>query len=175
MGALLDGIPESAVIGVSLIGGGGVGAATVVAIFISNLPEGLSSAVGMKGAGRSARYVFGVWGGIALASGLAALAGYLSGSALGPAGVAVLTAIAGGAILAMLTDTMIPEAVEGDAQRHRPDRRRGLPRGVRPRPAGGLTWRAARLPRSGSGRSSGWGSSWISMCPSAELAEVVPG
>lgn len=113
VGALLDGIPESAVIGVSLLGGGGVGTATVLAIFISNLPEGLSSAAGMKRAGRSAGYVFGVWGGIALASGLAALAGYLGGEVLGATGTAALTALAGGAILAMLTDTMIPEAVEG--------------------------------------------------------------
>ncbi len=113
VGALLDGIPESAVIGVSLLGGGGVGIATVIAIFISNLPEGLSSAAGMKKSGRSARYVFGVWGGIALASGVAAVAGYLGGSALGATGVAVLTALAGGAILTMLIDTMIPEAVEG--------------------------------------------------------------
>lgn len=113
VGALLDGIPESAVIGVSLLGGGGVGLATVGAIFISNLPEGLSSAVGMKRAGRTGRYVFGVWGGIALASGVAAVGGYLGGSALGATGVAAVTAVAGGAILAMLTDTMIPEAVEG--------------------------------------------------------------
>lgn len=113
VGALLDGVPESAVIGVSLLGGGGVGLATVAAIFISNLPEGLSSAVGMKRAGRSAAYVFGVWGAIALASGVAALAGYLGGEALGGTGIAALTALAAGAILAMLTDTMIPEAVEG--------------------------------------------------------------
>ena len=112
-GALLDGVPESAVIGVGLLGGGGVGIATVAAIFVSHLPEGLSSAAGMKRAGRGAGYVFGIWGGIAVVSGVAALAGYLGGSALGATGVAVVTAVAGGAILAMLTDTMIPEAVEG--------------------------------------------------------------
>ncbi len=113
VGALLDGVPESAVIGVSLLGGGGVSAATVAAIFVSNLPEGLSSATGMRRAGRSARYVFGIWGGIALASGAAAVAGNLGGQALGATGTAVVTAVAAGAVLAMLTDTMIPEAVEG--------------------------------------------------------------
>ena len=113
VGALLDGIPESAVIGISLLGGAGVGVATVVAIFISNLPEGLSSAAGMKRAGRSAAYVFGVWSAIAVLSGLAALLGYAGGEALGDTGVAALTALAAGAILAMLTDTMIPEAVSG--------------------------------------------------------------
>ena len=65
VGALLDGIPESIVIGVSMIGGGAVSAVAVVAIFLSNIPEGLSSASGMKKAHRSATYIFGVWGGIA--------------------------------------------------------------------------------------------------------------
>lgn len=69
IGALLDGIPESVVIGVSLLSGSGVSAVTVAAVFLSNVPEGLSSAAGMKKAGRSARYIFGVWGGIAVASG----------------------------------------------------------------------------------------------------------
>lgn len=112
LGALLDGIPESLVLGISLLGGGGVSAAVVTAVFISNLPEGLSSAAGMKKAGRSAGYVFGVWGTIAIVSALAAPAGYLLlGSA--PAGViAAITAVAGGAILTMIADTMIPEAFE---------------------------------------------------------------
>lgn len=65
MGALLDGIPESIVIGLSLLNGGAVSSVAVVAVFISNIPEGLSSAAGMRQAGRSARYMFGIWGGIA--------------------------------------------------------------------------------------------------------------
>lgn len=75
VGALLDGIPESIVIGLSMLGGRGVSIVAVAAIFLSNIPEGLSSAAGMKRAGRSARYIFGIWGGIALASGVAALLG----------------------------------------------------------------------------------------------------
>lgn len=112
IGALLDGVPESLVLGISLLGGGGVSTAVVAAVFISNLPEGLSSAAGMKKAGRGPGYVFGVWGTIAITSALAATAGYLLlGTA--PGGViAVITAIAGGAILTMIADTMIPEAFE---------------------------------------------------------------
>jgi ZIP family zinc transporter len=112
VGALLDGVPESVVLGVSLLGGGGVGVGVLVAVFISNVPEGLSSAAGMKRAGRSARYVFGVWGGIALASGLAALLGNLLLRGASPATTAVITAVAAGAILTMIADTMIPEAFE---------------------------------------------------------------
>lgn len=85
---------------------------TVTAIFLSNLPEGLSSAAGMKAAGRSKLYIFGVWTGIALISAVAAWSGYVVFQHF-PAGViAATTAVAAGAILAMLADTMIPEAFE---------------------------------------------------------------
>ncbi|MXP64682.1 ZIP family zinc transporter [Roseomonas sp. M0104] len=112
VGALLDGIPESVVIGVSLLGGAGVSISTVAAVFLSNMPEGLSSAAGMRRAGRPASYVFGVWGGIALASGLAALIGNLALADAPPEVTAATNAVAAGAILAMLADTMIPEAFE---------------------------------------------------------------
>jgi ZIP family zinc transporter len=112
VGALLDGIPESIVIGLSMLGGGAVSMVAVGAIFLSNVPEGLSSAAGMKKAGRSPAYVFGIWGGIALASGVASLVGYTVFQQFSPEVVAATTAVAAGAILAMLVDTMIPEAFE---------------------------------------------------------------
>jgi ZIP family zinc transporter len=89
-----------------------VSAAIVAAVFISNVPEGLSGAAGMKKAGRSATYVFGVWTAIAVASGLAALLGYLALGGASPQVTSVITAVAAGAILTMLADTMIPEAFE---------------------------------------------------------------
>jgi ZIP family zinc transporter len=112
LGALLDGIPESIVIGLSLLKGGAVSLVAVGAIFLSNLPEGLASSAGMKKAGRSARYVFGVWGGIAVTSGIASLVGYAAFRYAAPMVVAATTATAAGAVLAMLVDTMIPEAFE---------------------------------------------------------------
>lgn len=112
VGALLDGVPESIVIGVSLIGGGGVSLVAVIAVFLSNVPEGLSSAAGMKQAGRSAGYVFGIWAGIALLSGLASLIGYTVFSGFSQPVIAATMAVAAGAILAMIADTMIPEAFD---------------------------------------------------------------
>lgn len=112
VGALLDGIPESIVIGLSMLKGGTVSTVAVIAIFLSNIPEGLSSAAGMKKAGRSAAYIFGVWGAIAVASGIASLVGYTVFRGCSAGIVAATTAIAAGAILSMLVDTMIPEAFE---------------------------------------------------------------
>jgi ZIP family zinc transporter len=112
VGALLDGVPESVVLGVGLLAGGSVSLPVLAAVFISNVPEGLSSAAGMKRSGRSAGYVFGVWGGIAAVSGLAALLGYVALDSAPPELIAVITAVAAGAILTMIADTMIPEAFE---------------------------------------------------------------
>ena len=61
LGAMLDGIPESAAIGVSLIGGGSVGVAVVIAVFLSNIPESLSASMGMKRDGRSNGYILRLW------------------------------------------------------------------------------------------------------------------
>ena len=112
IGALLDGIPESAAIGISLIEGNGVGIALVVAVFLSNVPEGLSSAAGMKRAGRSRTYVLGLWGAVMLASTLAAMFGYLFLAGASGDVVAAIQAFAAGAILTMLASTMMPEAYE---------------------------------------------------------------
>ncbi len=112
IGALLDGIPESAAIGISLIEGGGVGVALVAAVFLSNVPEGLSSAAGMKRAGRSPAYVLGLWGAVTLASTLASLLGYLFLAGASGNVVAGIQSFAAGAILTMLASTMMPEAYE---------------------------------------------------------------
>ncbi|MEU0154676.1 ZIP family metal transporter [Micromonospora fulviviridis] len=112
VGALLDGVPESVVIGASLLAGGPVSLVTVLAVFLSNVPEGLSSAAGMRQAGRTRRYVFLLWTAIALVSGVAALAGYTLLGGAPPAVLATITALAAGAILAMITDTMVPEAFD---------------------------------------------------------------
>ncbi|MEJ7725536.1 MAG: ZIP family zinc transporter [Actinomycetes bacterium] len=112
LGAMLDGIPESAVIGVSLVAGNGVGLPVVVAVFLSNVPEALSATSGLRKAGHSARWVLSLWLAVALVSAAAAAAGYglLGGAA--PATIAVVQAFAAGAILTMLADTMMPEAFE---------------------------------------------------------------
>jgi ZIP family zinc transporter len=114
IGALIDGIPESVAIGVSMVAGGAVSVVTVVAIFISNIPEGLASSAGMKAAGRSLSYIFSVWTAIGVAAGLAALLGYALFSHFSPDVNAVSLAVAAGAILAMLADTMIPVAFHED-------------------------------------------------------------
>ncbi len=114
-GAALDGIPESAVLGVSLVAGSGVSVAVLVAILISNVPEALASTTDLAAAGRSRAWILTVWVVIAVVSGLVAA---ISFSLLGKADreiIAFIEAFAAGAILTMLADDMIPDAfVDGD-------------------------------------------------------------
>jgi len=115
LGAVLDGIPESMAIGVSLLQGGGVSVAVVVAVFLSNVPESLSAATGMR-ATRSPGWIRRLWLAVAVVSAVAAGLGY---AVLGDAStewVAGIQAFAAGAILTMLADTMIPEAFEAEGR-----------------------------------------------------------
>lgn len=112
IGALMDGIPESAAVGISLLGGGEISAALVVAVFLSNVPEGLSSASGMKRAGKSTRHILALWATVTIVSAIAALLGYLFLDGASENFVAAIQAFAAGAILTMLASTMMPEAYE---------------------------------------------------------------
>jgi ZIP family zinc transporter len=111
LGALLDGIPESAAIGISLLEGGGVSVAVVAAVFLSNVPESLSAATGLR-ATMSTRQILALWGGMALVSALAAALGHQLLGGASPDWVAGIQAFAAGAILTMLADTMFPEAFD---------------------------------------------------------------
>lgn len=113
LGALIDGVPESIVIGTSLLAGGAIGWVAVAAVFLSNIPEGLSSAAGARSEGKSPTFTFALWGGITLAAGLSSFAGYTVFAGATPEVLAAVQGVAAGAILAMIIDTMAPEAFEG--------------------------------------------------------------
>lgn len=112
LGALLDGIPESAAIGLTLLEGGGVGVAIVAAVFLSNVPESMSAAVGLRRAGRSPGWILGLWVAVAAVSAVAAAVGYGALQNADPVVIGSIQAFAAGAILTMLADTMMPEAFE---------------------------------------------------------------
>ena len=112
LGSVLDGIPESMVIGLTIFEGGAVGAAYLAAVFISNLPEAISSTSGLITSGWAKSRIMWMWIAIALVSGLASLAGYALFQHSPPSTVAFVDAFAAGAILTMLSQTMMPEAFE---------------------------------------------------------------
>ncbi|PSR18298.1 protein kinase [filamentous cyanobacterium CCP3] len=111
IGTLIDNIPEALVIGFHA-GTGHTGASFLMAVFISNIPEAMTSSIGMRQAGTSAQRILALWGGAVLLSGLMAMVGGLLVNIATDWMLAVAQATAGGAILAMIASTMMPEAYE---------------------------------------------------------------
>jgi ZIP family zinc transporter len=112
LGAVLDGVPESLVLGLSLLQGQGLSMTLLVAIFLSNIPEGMAASAGLEQQGRSRSAIVRMWLLVITVSALAAGLGFLLLDAASPLAVAVVQSFAGGAIIAMLADTMMPEAHE---------------------------------------------------------------
>jgi len=109
---ILDGIPESIVIGLGLFEAGSVSLAMLVAVFISNLPEAIAGSTGMKASGWSRKRINVLWSIIALVCAVATLAGYSLFTGASNQWLSFIQAFAGGAILMMLANSMIPEAYE---------------------------------------------------------------
>jgi ZIP family zinc transporter len=112
LGTVLDGIPESVVLGLTLLQGGSISVAMLAAVFISNLPEAVSATSGLAVAGWTRLHVILLWTLVLLVSALASLAGYGLFDSASPDAVAFVLSFAAGAILTMLADTMMPEAFE---------------------------------------------------------------
>ena len=112
LGIVLDGIPESAVIGLGLLEGTGVSVAVIAAVFLSNLPEAIAATTGLVSGGWKRGRIMALWVLVTLICGLASLLGYAVFDSASPGALAFVLAFAGGAILTMLADTMMPEAFE---------------------------------------------------------------
>jgi len=110
LGTVLDGVPESMVIGLTIYAGGEVGLAYLAAVLLSNLPEAISSTSGLVASGWRTQRIIGMWVAIAIVSGVASMAGYGLFQNSSPGVVAFVLTFAAGAILTMLADTMMPQA-----------------------------------------------------------------
>ncbi len=111
----LDGVPENLALGVSLAGTdeGITGViALLIAIFVSNFPESLVGAVAMRSEDRPKRFVIGIWTITAVVLTVAVVVGRAVGEGLSPGVLAFALSFAGGAVLASLADTLMPEAFE---------------------------------------------------------------
>jgi ZIP family zinc transporter len=109
---ILDGVPESIVIGLGIFEGGAVSLAMLVAVFISNLPEAIAGSTGMKASGWSRKKIILLWSFIALFCAVSTVAGFALFSGASDQWLSFIQAFAGGAILMMLANSMIPEAYE---------------------------------------------------------------
>jgi zinc transporter, ZIP family len=111
LGAFLDGIPEQTVLGIGIASGKGVGVGLLVAIFVSNLPEAIGSSSDMRAAGTGEPTVRRLWLAVAAICVGATLLGYAIADNVSGDVRAVVDGFAAGALLVMLIDSMIPEAV----------------------------------------------------------------
>ena len=109
---ILDGVPESMVIGIVMLEGGGVSWALLAAVFVSNVPEAITGTKGLQAGGRSRSWILLFWSAIALLCALCTVVGYAFFGNASNELLAFVQAFAGGAILMMLANTMIPEAFE---------------------------------------------------------------
>ncbi len=107
---ILDGIPENAALGISLQTSGTEALALLVGVFASNLPEALGGAVSMKDQGRTSGFAIVVWTVTAVVLVVAVVAGNAVLSGVGEESITILLAFAGGAVLASLADTLMPDA-----------------------------------------------------------------
>jgi ZIP family zinc transporter len=112
LGIILDGIPESTVIGLGILETGKVSFAMLIAVFISNLPEAIAGTAGMRIAGRKRSHIMLLWFVIMVVCTAATVAGYAFFGNASNFTLAFIQAFAAGAILTMLANTMIPEAYE---------------------------------------------------------------
>jgi zinc transporter, ZIP family len=111
LGAFLDGIPEQLVLGIGLASGAGVSVGLLAAIFVSNLPEAIGSSTEMRATGRAPRTIMRLWIAVAVICTLATVGGYAIADATGGELKAAIDGFAAGALLVMLIDSMIPQAV----------------------------------------------------------------
>ena len=117
LGVLLDGIPESLVLGATLIGGAGVSPSFFAAVAVSNFPEGLAGTRDLVDEGHQRGWVIGLWLAVVIVSGLAAAIGNAVLLDVGSKPLAFVQSFAAGAIITMLADTMFPEAFENGGDR----------------------------------------------------------
>lgn len=112
LGTVLDGIPESAVLGLTILQTGEIGISMLVAVFVSNLPEAVAASSDLLDDGWTRTRIITMWVAVAVVSALSASAGYALLDGASPSVTAFMLAFAGGAILAMLSTSMVPEAYE---------------------------------------------------------------
>ena len=110
LGTVLDGVPESFVMGLALIEGGDEALGLIMAVFISNLPEAIGATSSLARSGWSKLRIMAMWAGIAAITAISSTLGYAFFDAAAGQTGARIEGFAAGAILAMLATTMIPES-----------------------------------------------------------------
>jgi ZIP family zinc transporter len=111
IGALLDGVPEAFILGITVAVGGKISVAFLVAVFVSNIPQGVAGTSALKAAGYADRRIFHMWTALCIGAAAASVLGYVVANSVHVEGL-YSEAFAAGAVLTMLASSMMPEAFE---------------------------------------------------------------
>jgi ZIP family zinc transporter len=111
-GALLDGVPEAVAIGLTFFIGGPISIALLFAVLIANTFEGATASLNMKLGGWSGKNILGIWILVIILTAVSATLSYIIFSHTDKHVISIALGVAGGALLAMIADTMLPEAYD---------------------------------------------------------------
>ena len=112
VGSIVDGVPESLILGIQVGTGSAISASFVAAVFVSNLPQAIAPSADLRTSGWGARKLGVLWLLVVLACGVAAALGYLFTDVTATAQGDRAAALAAGGILAMLTNSLMPFSFE---------------------------------------------------------------
>jgi ZIP family zinc transporter len=112
LGALLDGVPETAVLGLTLLQTGEIGLAMLVAVFVSNIPEGVAATTTLIEGGWNRSSLLWMWTAVVVICAVGAAFGYVFLDGASEGTLAIVYSFAAGGVLTMLATSMMPEAFE---------------------------------------------------------------
>jgi ZIP family zinc transporter len=116
VGSMVDGVPESAIFGIQVATGYPITVSFFAAVFVSNFPQAIAPSADLVKKGWKMRRMVGMWALVLISCGVASGLGYLLADAFSSVAGDRMAALAGGGLLAMLTNSLMPFAFERGGQ-----------------------------------------------------------
>lgn len=112
VGSVVDGVPESMILGIQVGAGLTISLGFVAAVFISNIPQAIAPSADLAASGWGPGRLGRLWLLVVLACGVAAALGFLATDVSSAVQGDRAAALAAGGLLAMLTNSLMPFSFE---------------------------------------------------------------